>query len=294
MANLRQILAATDLSSPSRQAVRRAALQAKECGARLDLLHVLSRAPFEKLRNLVTDVPPGLEERLEADARDELVRLAERLHQDYGVSAGVHVVTGSLLAEIENQTDALRADLLAVGGRGEGFMRHRVLGSTAERLVSKTRSPLLVVKQPARQAYRTLLVPVDFSSVSAATLRLARDVAPGAEIVLLHVFEVPFEGRLRLAGVKDEVLNGYRVAARQEALSKLQALAEQARLASGSVRFLVLQGNPERRILEQEQDQACDLIVIGKHGEGQLEELLLGSTTRQVLAESQCDVLVVV
>jgi nucleotide-binding universal stress UspA family protein len=43
----------------------------------------------------------------------------------------------------------------------------------------------------------------------------------------------------------------------------------------------------------QEQELACDLIVMGKHGQGMLEELLLGSVTKHVLAESVGDVVVV-
>ncbi|WP_187673421.1 universal stress protein [Zestomonas carbonaria] len=292
MANLRQILAATDLSSPARQAVRRAALQAAESGALLDLLHVIGRAPLERLRNLVADLPQGLEQRMADDARAELNRLAESLHQEYGVSAGVHVVTGPLLAELDNQADALQAGLVVMGGRGESFMRHRVLGSTAERMVSKTKRSMLVVKQAARVPYKTLLVPVDFSSESLAALRIAKAVAPNAEIILLHAFEVPFEGKLRLAGVKEDVIHGYRAAARQESLAKMQALCEQAQLPPGTARLLVLQGDAARRILEQEQEQVCDLIVIGKHGENKLEELLLGSTTKHVLEESQSDVLI--
>lgn len=42
----------------------------------------------------------------------------------------------------------------------------------------------------------------------------------------------------------------------------------------------------------QEQELDCDLIVMGKHGQGMLEELLLGSVTKHVLAESTGDVLV--
>jgi len=34
------------------------------------------------------------------------------------------------------------------------------------------------------------------------------------------------------------------------------------------------------------------LIIIGKHGKGRVEELLLGGTTKHVLAESRGDVLV--
>ncbi len=41
-----------------------------------------------------------------------------------------------------------------------------------------------------------------------------------------------------------------------------------------------------------EQEQACDLIVISKHVRSMLEELLLGSVTTHVLAESAGDVLV--
>ena len=45
-------------------------------------------------------------------------------------------------------------------------------------------------------------------------------------------------------------------------------------------------------VLEQEQAFDCDLIVMGKHGKNLLEELIVGSVTKKVLAESQCDVLV--
>jgi nucleotide-binding universal stress UspA family protein len=35
-----------------------------------------------------------------------------------------------------------------------------------------------------------------------------------------------------------------------------------------------------------------ELIVMGKHGQTKLEELLLGSVTRHVLFETRCDMLV--
>lgn len=45
-------------------------------------------------------------------------------------------------------------------------------------------------------------------------------------------------------------------------------------------------GDPSVRIIELKQEQNCDLIVMGRHGESALEELLLGSVTKHVLAES--------
>ncbi|MNF17923.1 putative universal stress protein [compost metagenome] len=57
-------------------------------------------------------------------------------------------------------------------------------------------------------------------------------------------------------------------------------------------RQLVVHGDAAWRIVEQELELDCDLIVVGKQGESALEELLVGSVTKHVLNESQCDVLV--
>ena len=44
-------------------------------------------------------------------------------------------------------------------------------------------------------------------------------------------------------------------------------------------------------IVEQEQECDCDLVVVDKHGRHAREDLLLGSTTPMVIAESGADVL---
>jgi CPA2 family monovalent cation:H+ antiporter-2 len=56
---------------------------------------------------------------------------------------------------------------------------------------------------------------------------------------------------------------------------------------------MVLHGNATRQILSQERHHGCDLVVMGKHGTHVTEDLLLGSVTKRVLAESRSDVLVV-
>jgi pyruvate/2-oxoglutarate dehydrogenase complex dihydrolipoamide acyltransferase (E2) component len=71
----------------------------------------------------------------------------------------------------------LTCDLLVLGARGTSFMRHLMLGSTAERLVRKSNRPLLVVRQPPHERYRRVIVALDFSPSSLAALELARAVA---------------------------------------------------------------------------------------------------------------------
>lgn len=289
---LKRLLAATDLSAPARHAAERAALIAGETGAGLDLVHVLSLAPLEQLRRLLGDIAPDADRELLDAARREVRDIAAHLLHRRGIAAGVQVLTGPLLPALASQADAAISDLVVLGARGSSFMRHALLGSTAENMVSKACRPTLVVKQAAHEGYRNVLVPVDFSPGSAGALALARAVAPQARIVLLHVLELPFLGKLKFAGVDDEALIRYQVSARDEARGRLQALADGTGLPAGQVVGLLTEGDPAQHIVEQEQEQDCDLIVVGKHGSGMLEELLLGSVSRHVLGESQCDVLI--
>lgn len=292
MSQLNRILAATDLSAPARHAVERAALVSKETAAALDLLHVANLAPLERLRQLMGASSGDLEQQVLDAARSKLQDLAAMLQRRFGVAPGIQVVTGSLLTELARTADALATGLLVCGAKGESVIRHLTLGTTALRVLGMTKCPVLVVKQPPHEAYKRLLVAVDFSLSSLRILQHARSVAPQADIVLMHAFEVPFEGHLRYASVDDDTINRYRIVARQEALQKLQALRDQAGLSLADTHLLVLHGDPALRIIEQEQELDCDLIVMGKHGDSLLEEMLLGSVTKHVLGELQGDLLV--
>ena len=76
------------------------------------------------------------------------------------------------------------------------------------------------------------------------------------------------------------------------ARDQLLSLAERAGLAPGHWDPCIVEGEASLRLVEQEQVLDCDLVVIGKHGQSAAEDLLLGSVTKHVLAESQGDVLV--
>lgn len=111
--------------------------------------------------------------------------------------------------------------------------------------------------------------------------------------MLLHAYEVPFEGKLRVAGVDGVAIDKYRLQAQQRASQQLHVLAAAAAgLLPADWTPCVLYGDAASHIVEQEEIQDCDLIVIGIHGQNRIEELLLGSVTKHVLAESTGDVLV--
>jgi len=289
---LRTVLAATDLSAPARHALDRAADLAREHGATLALAHAISGSRLDELRRWLGQDTPAPQE-LMAEAAGALHALAQAAHARAGVTVAEHVSAGSVLDELGRLAETLDADLLVVGARGLGYLRRMALGSTGERLLRRSRRPVLVVRQAPRAPYRRILVPVDFSAWTDATLREVRRLAPHAHLVLLHVWEVPFEGKLRFAGVADAVIGRYRRDARDEAMRRLAGLAADHGLAPHTWTASLPEGDPALRISEQEQEQDCDLVAIGKHGRNVAEDLLLGSVTQHVLGESQGDVLVV-
>jgi len=57
-----------------------------------------------------------------------------------------------------------------------------------------------------------------------------RRLEPGTTAELFHAFEVPFEDKLRFAGVDDSLIERYRVQARAVATQRLHELAHAAGL----------------------------------------------------------------
>ena len=276
MSSMKSILAATDLSAPSRHAADRAALLARANGGKLTLAHALAGTALDDLRRFVGDGEPT-KAMVEGDARDRLHALAVRLGQRHEMT-------------VAEQIDA---DVLVTGTRGAGFFRGVVTGSTAERVARRSARPVLMVRQLAHEAYQRVLIPVDFSAWTAPSIELALRVAPGAHLVLPHAVQIPFESRLRLAGVTESQLAAFRGTAIDEAQQRLDEVAAAAGLGERWVGLVSSDGaDPWMQIVREEQEQDCDLIVIGKHGRHVLEELLLGSTTRIVIAEGNADVLV--
>ena len=108
MASLNRLVAATDLSAPARHAVERAASVARVTGAQLDLVHVTTPAPLQRLRRLAGQIPSDLEQLMLDAPRNALQELADSMAQRHSVATQVHVAHGALLPELQGYTDAAR------------------------------------------------------------------------------------------------------------------------------------------------------------------------------------------
>jgi nucleotide-binding universal stress UspA family protein len=285
----RRILAATDFSPSGNQALERAAELAAALGARLQLVHVQQASMLERLEQWLGSQAAATEEKLQQQSRLTLQQLAADLHARHGVSCGLEVLQGDLRSSLAAAAERHDCDLLVVGAHGESRVQQQLTGSTPMRLLKDSRQPLLVVRKAAAGAYRKVLVAVDFSAASLFAARLACALAPNAGITLLHTLEAPFEGKLRFAGVDESMIADYLRDEAEKAQLQLQQLVQTLPVDRHEhLHPLVVYGEASQEILARQ----GDLILIGRHGQSSLEDLLLGSVARHVLNQANCDVLV--
>lgn len=291
--NLSRILFATDFSARCEMAAQRI-LQLSHCMKELHILHVLSASIMDDLRRLLPqhDDANQMHGRLHDSALLQLQAQATRfsaipqLQVSYSVELGrPHAVA---MAEA-----AARDSLIVFGTHGDHAVRDWFQGSMLERVLSASPQPLLVVKQAALSPYQRVLVPVDFSASSLVAVKAAASIAKEAEMTLLHVFEIPFENKLRFAGITDEELLDYQSSVTQQAERDMAAFAQSLPDFGCQIKTQLAYGNAAEVILTEAEKLAADLIVVGRYGKSGVEQLLLGSVTECVASESQCDTLVI-
>jgi nucleotide-binding universal stress UspA family protein len=288
---LRHVACATDFSPSAVLAADRAALLATQHQTRLSLIHVITSGWMDELRAWLTDSEVW-QAKLAAETTRRLDAETARLTAASGSVARAVVLEGPPVSTLANAVQDTQVDLLTVGVRGSSPLHHLLIGTTAERLLRTVACPLLLVRQVPQQAYQRVLIPLDFSPWSERAVDLALQVASDAVLVLMHSFTIPFEEKLRFAGVDDATLDHYREAARTQALRQMEAFVQARALAPDRYRLCLSEGDAPQHILTQARERGCDLIVIGKHGRQAAEELLLGSVTKHVVSEAECDVLV--
>jgi nucleotide-binding universal stress UspA family protein len=293
MHQLKHIMAATDLSINSQYAVERGYRIAKKTGAQYTLIHALGLDSINPLKKFLGKNIDAFSKRMTEEAMGLLTEMSSPGERNLGLAARLQLEPGAASTAIPDFASTHNIDLMLIGAHGKDFLERVLLGSTASTLLRKSKCPILIIKQQPAGDYRRALITIDFSPVSESVIRHTRSIAADADIVLMHVYEVLFEGKMHFAGVSEDIIGNYRDEEQQRATQQLHDLAKSAGLSKEDYSVLVVYGNATRQVIQHEQQLKCDLLVMGKHGTHVTEELLFGSVTNHILAESRCDVLVV-
>ena len=144
MAAFKKILAPTDFSPISVQAVREAVALAKQLGAEVQVLHVCPLLMYALNPEVVPD-DPAFEQRLKKHLREELARTAESVRAP-GVTVTTALVDGSPQHEIAKVAAQGGFDLVVMSTHGRTGLSHFTLGSVAERTVRTSSVPVLTIR----------------------------------------------------------------------------------------------------------------------------------------------------
>jgi nucleotide-binding universal stress UspA family protein len=277
------VVAGVDGSSSALAAVMWAADECARRDAPLRLVHAFSLPAAGHLPSAGTgdDVRRAAEERAGA-CLTEATAAARAAGPDVEISA--EPLSGgatSLLIE-----ESRHARLLVLGAEGMGNVRGLLVGSTAAALASHGECPLVVVRGLAATD-GPIVVGHDGSPTSEAALAFAFEAASLRDARLTVVLCQPgftVESAYRTA----------RFAAARDAAEgdDLEVLARwQARYPDVRVERALPRDRPVRALMRYGAE--AQLLVVGSHGRGGFDGMLLGSTSQALVSHAPCPLVIV-
>jgi nucleotide-binding universal stress UspA family protein len=291
--NLNLILCPTDFSEASRRALACASSLADWYAARVRLLHVVQ--PVHALVGASRNgggfgEDPGIDL---AETRRQIRR--EVAAAPAGGLIDVDAVPGTAKETIVGYADSAKPDLIVIGTRGAGGLRHLVLGSVTEAVLRAAACPVLAIPPGAGPKpafpFRSVLCATDFSASSFGALRTAASLMRDAiaDVAVLNVIEDTDENELFVARAYD--VHRYEAEREAQAMESLQQFAGRAFFGGPQPTLRVTRGRPERAILATAAELNADLIVLGVSGQNDFHGRLFGSTTNSILRAAPCPVL---
>ena len=219
--------------------------------------------------------------------RNGLDRQRRQLESE-GFTVHTHVVRGTPHRRSNGLAEQVNADLIIVGSRGQSPLKQRFIGGTVKNVARTAVSPLLVqrivdtgdgLEVANRHLFRRILYATDFSeNAETAFEQFERTKTATQKATLLHVR--PPERRAGATEVED-------------AEDRLEAKADRLREMDIETQTMVRAGEAVEEILATEGDVDPTSILIGGRGRSRLRRLLLGSTSEDVTARAESNVLLV-
>lgn len=279
---LRNVLVGTSLDSESDAVARVGKAIADAAGAQLRLVHALTSSAgwgTEYAPLLAGDYVRVEEERL----REALGTQAARLGIEAAAAKTEIGPPHRVLVEVSKHD----VDLLVVGASDSGGLA-RLLGSTADRVVRKAACPVLVVRGELPVPPRSVVAPVDLSQLSTDAfkdgLALLQDMGGWSDLEVLFVLSV-LQRQVAPQFTPEQVDHF--------AAEELERFTTENAAGQAAVRRKVRVGSPREEIVEELTESKADLVVLGTHGLGGFDRLVIGSVAADVVRHAPCNVLVI-
>ncbi|WP_420432634.1 universal stress protein [Hyphobacterium sp.] len=271
-----RIITLIDGSAYTESVCDHAAWVAGKTGFGIDLLHVIDHrpgraGPMNLSGNLTLGARSELLEKLTehdeqgarlARERGRLVAEAAKSHlESKGTSdVKIRLRNGDLLEAVQEVEGDAR--VIVIGKRGEHADFAKLhLGSNLERVVRSAHRPVLVTSRAFRTPKSATIAFDTGPSVAKAVDHIAKGkLFAGMELRLLHVG-----------------------AAKPDMVNALEAAAAKLRDAGYTAAFEIVDGEPEAVFTAKTDAGEIEFLVMGAYGHSRLRNLIIGSTTTQMI-----------
>lgn len=291
---IRHILVPMDGSALAECTLPFAAALGQVFSARITLLRILTVPSGH--------VDPVDWELARAEAHGQLARFDQQLTAS-GLTSGVTVMEGRSAEQIIHFAQEHQVDLIVLSSHGEGGLTGWTLSGTAQKVVARTDSSILVVPAYAAGAahaaplrFGKILLPLDCSPRAECVLPFAAALARehGAELLLAHIVPEPELPR-RMPPSSEDVALVRRLTERNrlESESYLESVSNDLSAQDVRVRtHAAISAHPSRAILELAEREDVDLIVACAHGATGSARTRYGCTAVPLIQESDRPIVV--
>lgn len=272
LARFEKILAASDNSPFSADAIKVAIAMCAKAGARLyPFTMVLTNPEYET-------IAPLLVQKATEDAKahlDAIVAEAER----QGVPSTPLIRAGdSPHSEITAAADEINTDLIVMGQQGRRGLARMMVGAATVRVIGSAKCSVLSVPVGAGMWQNRILLCTDGSRFSDAAAVSAAKIA--------HCCAAPVT-------VVSALVPSHSESRQQEGRDAVVRTVAQLKQEGIDVDGQALFGEADDVIIKLAKDKKADLIVVGTYGRTGFGKVLLGSVSERVIGKAKCAVLVV-
>jgi nucleotide-binding universal stress UspA family protein len=202
------------------------------------------------------------------------------------VAEQVIVRPGRAAAVLSQVIAETAAQMMVLGGKRHSTLGRWLGGSTVQHVVRRLDVPLLVTTGELRMRPR-VMVAIDISYAARPTIERARAFAQllGGPLHALHVIEpsVTVPEAMFLPEPFD-----YEAWSRERMERDIWPL-----LPTPDYHKVIRRGDAVETIVEEAKAWRADVIVVGSHGKGWVDRLLIGSVTEDLLSDLPAAVLVI-
>ena len=278
-----RLLLATDFSTRSDRALRRAALIADKSGAAITLLHVID-----------DDQPKYLIDRHHQAAAMLLEDAVKTIRQFDRVEADMNIMTGDVASSIVQVAEEIDAAMIVVGPYRRK-LKNIFIGTTAERTIERSDRPVLMANGMPSGVYERTFLALDLDDASRSAVRAARalGVIEGTVVTAMHAFEAPAAGMMRRAMEVPDAIDHYVAGEEAQARPKVEEFLAELDVRPELLLLRPIEAVPAQSILACAEAENAELVVVGANRRRGAERLLLRSVATEILRQADCDVLVV-